>query len=359
MSFQTNVHVPDDLADPFGDEPWAEYDGSESLTTASDVTEVIDPTEELLEELESQLDSVTLDAQTIVTRQPRATQVQLGADTRKLFGEYKQHGSMSRLLVGIQKIFRFSDGRGKLKFEVLDAVNGMGTANSTPGHFGEAFMVNTVPTGDEYDVEPQKDYSASSYGADSLPQGRPYDHPLRIVDAESIEYVTTFPWDPVATILSWPTSLEWPRGLLSRINQILSIVDLESRVRLFHHVTKYGPSPLFRVGIAELVQSQYSSIFQDTHDHYLSLTPDTRSFLRELFETKNQLNAAECRMLVRACRVSEESIRIFWEDLSVARKGHNAMKVFVMAREVEKGNAARRDRARARARARGTEARGA
>ena len=78
----------------------------------------------------------------------------------------------------------------------------------------------------------------------------------------SIPYVTTLPWDPIATKITWPGRLAWPHGMLSSINKILSIVDQESRVRLFHHVTKWGPSPVFRAGIAEHVKAQYRTIFE-------------------------------------------------------------------------------------------------
>lgn len=310
-----------------------EDDDAESCTTSSSFSEATNPDEVLLEDLESELNTLTLDAQTIISHQPRATQLKLTSETRTLFNSYKQHGSMARLKVGVEKFLRPDNNGGALKFTDVEVEK----ESSDPGHYGEAFMINHT---EDDDVPKFIDRQIS---VTNSPQGRTSSyHQLRIIDQESVSYVTTLPWDPIGMVVSWPGSLQWPHGLLSRINQIFSLVDIEARVRLFHHVSKYGPSPVFRVGIAEHVQSQYGTIFQGEEDHYLGLTPETRSFLRDVFAVKPLLNHAERRIIARICRVAEESVAIFWEDTNEERRGYKAMRTFVVAREVERAKDARR-----------------
>ncbi|KIV79554.1 hypothetical protein PV11_07106 [Exophiala sideris] len=304
-------------------------DDTESCTTSSSFSAATDPDEVLLEDLESELNTLTLEAQTIISHQPRATQLGLTSETRTLFNSYKQHGSMARLKVGIEKFLRQGDDDGKIHFDDLETEQG----NTDPGHYGEAFMLN-YSAEDDAPKFVNREISITNGPRSSY-------HPLRIVDAESISYVTTLPWDPVGMVVTWPGSLEWPYGLLSRVNQILSLVDVESRVRLFHHVSKYGPSPVFRVGITEHVQSQYATIFQSEEDHYLGMTSETRSFLRNVFDVKPLMNRAERRMIARICRVAEESVVILWEDTNDERRGLKAMKMFMTAREVERAKNAR------------------
>ncbi|KAI1616513.1 hypothetical protein EDD36DRAFT_137414 [Exophiala viscosa] len=314
-------------------------DDTESCTTSSSFSAATNPDEVLLEDLESELNTLTLDAQTIISHQPRATQLQLTSETRTLFNSYQQHGSMARLKIRIEKFLRRGDNDGKLRFEDLDVE----LASSYPGHYGEAFMINYTADDDVAKFDDRKTRITNTLNGRSSSN-----HPLRIVDPESISYVTTLPWDPVGMVVSWPGSLEWPYGLLSRINQILSLVDVESRARLFHHVSKYGPSPVFRVGIAEHVQSQYATMFQSEEDHFLWMTPETRSFLRSVFDAKPLISHAERRMIARICRVAEESVSIFWEDTTDELRGFRAMKTFMTAREVERAKAARTKHARSR-----------
>ncbi|KAK5203249.1 hypothetical protein LTR41_011051 [Exophiala xenobiotica] len=334
MSHRFNLATPED---PFGDvEPKVpdDDDDTESLTSCEDGNEELSPEEQLLESLESDLNLLTLEAETIIAHQPRATQVQFTVDTRRLFNDYQQHGSMARLKVDVEKFFDRGDDGGKLQLADPEAEK----ANTDPGHFGEVFMINNTSDDD------QPKYVDGGLRVHNTANGpKSTFNQFHTVDSDSIPYVTNLPWDPIATVLRWPGSLQWPRGVLSRINQILSIVDHESRVRLFHHISKYGPSPVFRLGIAQHVQSQYSTILETSEDHYLGLTPETRSFLRSVFESTVSLNRTEIRMLAQACRIAEESVKIFWEDFSTSRRGYNAMKLFMTAREVEKSKEARLD----------------
>ncbi|EXJ83016.1 hypothetical protein A1O3_06833 [Capronia epimyces CBS 606.96] len=320
-------------------------DSDESFTSSSDMSEAIGTEEQLLDEHESCLYTLTLDAETLIAAQPRATQLHLTTQTRKLFKDYKQHGSMARLQVGVEKLLAADPDEENIRFQWPkdDKASGRQGPNSgRPAHYGHAWMINYTEDDDEYKTYGRIPCPSDTVNNPLFPDLKPHLHPLRIVDPESIPYVTTLPWNPLATTLTWPANLQWPRGLLGKINTILSIVDYESRVRLFHHVSRYGPSPVFRAGIAQHVRSHYSTIFQTAEQHYLSLTPETRSFLRSVYESKKYLNRAERRLLAQVCRIAEGSIDVFWEDLNDSRRGFAAMKVFVMARELEKSQEAKK-----------------
>ncbi|KIX02999.1 uncharacterized protein Z518_06549 [Rhinocladiella mackenziei CBS 650.93] len=342
MSSQADPSNMDHHSVVFEDDT-SDSDDSESSTSSSETDEPVDPQTELCEDLESQLLGLTLEAQTVITGQPRATQLQLIADTRNLFRDYMSYGSMARLTVGIEKFFRLGDQGGKLIFEDSKeeiVLQGRMSDRRIPAHYGSMWMVNYTADDDKCDCVDKIDSDAGIVNGSLQPNPQSIFRPLRIIDPDSISYVTTLPWDPLATIFAWPGNLMWPRGLLGTLNQILSIEDYECRVRLFHYVTKYGPSPVFRLGIAQQVQNRYGSILETGGQNYLGLTQETRSFLRSVFESKPTLNIPETRLLARACGVDEDSLDMFWEDLQDETMGCMAMKAFIAAREAEKAKEA-------------------
>ncbi|OCT49114.1 hypothetical protein CLCR_04899 [Cladophialophora carrionii] len=346
----------DSLYDPFGeevdcpDDPDVSDTASSADSDSSDTAGSGDPQAQLLEDLESDLNSLTLEAETNLSRQPRSTQLILAKETKGLFKGYEKYGSMARLRVGIEKFLSLGDERGRLRIE--DDKNDENDSRSMtlqptrpkrPAHYGEAFMLNFTSDDDAPKFNAETGFITPPIRDPFNPNPNSYiHHPLRIVDPDSIPYVTTLPWDPIATKITWPAHLAWPRGFLSAINKILSIVDQESRVRLFHHVTKWGPSPVFRAGVAEHVKAQYSTIFETAEENSLGLTPETRSFLRDIYFKKQYLNTAERRMLALACRINEESVKLFWEDTAEQLRGYGAMRTFMAAREIEKHREARK-----------------
>ncbi|KIW83710.1 hypothetical protein Z517_02956 [Fonsecaea pedrosoi CBS 271.37] len=326
----------------------------------------------LLEHLQSQLHSLTLEAETVLSRQPRSTQTTLAAQTKGLFDEYKHYGSMARLKVGIEKFFKLGDEKGKVCFEkeereedkeiITKDGQKSATASSSssspaaapeakrPAHYGEAFMLNGTEDDDKpkFDAKLAFPTTATRIARDPETADTETDttmHPLRTTDPDSVPYVTTLPWDPIATKVSWPDDRTWPRGLLGNMNTILSVEDAAARERLFHHVSKYGPAPVFRVGIAEHLRSEYATVFESGRDHYLGLTPDTRTFLRGVYRRQRHINRAERRLLALACRVAQDSVQMFWEDATDALRGYDAMRIFMAAREVERDAEARKSQA--------------
>lgn len=326
----------DPAADPFAlfqEGPTLSHEALHITSSTRPPPAPINLREERLEELRARLNRLTLQAEEILAQQPRATQINLTVEARALFKEYKLIGSMVRLERSVERFLKAGDRDGKLIFKPapeqhLKDIRTSG--NGEPAHHEKAFMHNYTADDDKYE-HPEPFKSGITPGG---PRGL---HPLRIIDPDSISYVTTLPWDPVGTLVSWPAGLQWPPRLLAKINQILSVVDHECRVRLFHHVCKYGPSPVLKAGIEAQVQTHYSSIFERRAHNYLGLTPETRVFLRSIFERKSKLNVAESRLLARVCRVADQTVDLLWEDLRVSRKPHMAMKVFITAREIEKG----------------------
>ncbi|RVX68161.1 hypothetical protein B0A52_08669 [Exophiala mesophila] len=304
------------------------------------------PHHDLLELLESEMKTLALDAQTIIAQQSRATQLKLTTETRQLFNNYKQFGSMARLKVGLDKFLSQGDEDGKIQFtkrtpdlksqipqqQEDDDDDDDETDNPELPHYGATFMLDLTSNDDKPFQAPTK----------STPV-----NPLLTVDPDSTPYVTTLPWDPIATQITWTRFQSWQRGRgngsggLKMINKILSIVDHECRERLFHHVCTYGPSPVFRAGIVARARTNYGTMFETANENYLGLTPESRTFLRDVYDKHSDLNSAETRLLARVCRIGRDSVDLWWEHLATERKPFAAMKIFVMAREIEKGRRAK------------------
>jgi hypothetical protein len=334
--FKDMAYFFDPAADPFAlfrEGPTLSHQALQTNPNSLPAAADVGSKDERLEELYAGLNYLTLQAEEIVARQPRATQVKLMLETKGLFNAYKHFGSMVRLERGVEKFLKAGDRGGRLTFKATPKQGSKGIAtpsNEQPAHYGKAFMHNYTADDDKYEHPVCSDMGVPLTGSQMR-------HPLRIVDPDSLSYVTTLPWDPVGTEVRWPAALQLPKGLLGKINQVLSLADHECRVRLFHHVSKYGPSPILRAGIEAQAQTHYSSIFEDRAHNYLGLTPETRVFLRHVFEKKPTVNIAESRLLARVCRIADETVDLLWEDLAASRKAHRAMKVFITAREIEKG----------------------
>jgi hypothetical protein len=319
----------DDLNDEI--QNYDEYNEFHDETEPAVPFENLDPKAQLLEDLQSQMYSLILSAETVLMRQSRQTQLALRKETKDLFTSYESHGSMARLKLGVHKFLTSGDADGTLSVEEECPR----ARNNRPAHYGAAFNIDYTSRDDEPKFDARTDFITPLVPDTTSANPTTTIHPLRTVDPESIPLVTTLPWDPIATRMQWPGSLRLPRGLLSSLNKILSIVDYESRNRLFHHITKYGPSPVFRAGLAQKLKADYGSIFETATENYLGLTPETRSFLRSMYFKKPHLNVAERRLLALACRVEEDSVQMFWEDLSESTKSWQAMRIFMAAREIE------------------------
>ncbi|EXJ67546.1 uncharacterized protein A1O5_09559 [Cladophialophora psammophila CBS 110553] len=365
-------HSPDEASDSDDSDTGAGPGAAgRSNNAASSIrTEDHHPWAQLLEDLQGQLRSITLEAETILSRQPRSTQLALAAGTKSLFGEYKQYGSMTRLKVGVEKFLRSGDEKGRICFEEEkeeeeeDRMTEDGQQSQfqppfpshtkrRPAHYGEAFILHDTADDDKPKFDEKVDFPSTTRLRDAssnrddpadAPQQHKSFHPLRTVDPDSVPYVTTLPWDPIATKISWANHACWPKGLLGNLNKIFSIADAEARERLFHHVSKYGPAPIFRVGLAQSLKSEFATIFEPAQNHYLGLTPETREFLRGVYTRgrggggHKHLNLAERRILASTCRVAEDSVQMFWEDMAEALKSYEAMRIFMAAREVERND---------------------
>ena len=53
--------------------------------------------------------------------------------------------------------------------------------------------------------------------------------------------------------------------------------------------------------------------------------------------THPSLNPVEKRLLARACRVGEETVESFWRDMTRKRRAWLGMRLWILARERERG----------------------
>jgi hypothetical protein len=243
--------------------------------------------------LTARLDSLAASAQSILSQQPRKTQHALTKATRDIFTKYETHGSAARLSHNLMQFLQ--EGAGP-------------------------------------DLDLRKTHPAP------IPHLTPTP---RTIDEESRGLVpdSALPFHPIDTLLSYPHSNPLPASLLQALDVIFALHSHEAHNLLKHHIARYGAHPLFRAGIRALLASRLESIFLHANDDDLGMTPETRTFLRSVFEQTPEINLGERRMLARVCRVTERSIGMFWEDLHERRRAWFAMRVFVAAREVEANRA--------------------
>ena len=91
-------------------------DDSDSVSSESSATTAaVDPQLQLLEDLTSNLNSLTVEAETILSHQPRNTQLVLSFETKRLFNQYEHYGSMARLKVGVQNFLGLGDEKGRIR----------------------------------------------------------------------------------------------------------------------------------------------------------------------------------------------------------------------------------------------------
>ncbi|OAP63397.1 hypothetical protein AYL99_02624 [Fonsecaea erecta] len=375
-------HLSERSADEGSDHEQSDAGGGDDVKIEEDDDD--GPKAQLLEHLQSELRKLTLEAETVLSRQPRSTQKVFAAETKVLFDDYKRFGSMARLKVGVDRFLKLGDEKGRLRIEKEEekdkhkddqdmttaarqqSPSAAAAVPKRPAHYGEAFMLNDTEDDDKIKFDPELAFPQTrctdnndhaeqeeEHLSDLENLGFDFDlkagdalptHPLRTIDPDSIPYVTTLPWDPIATKVSWPDQRTWPKGLLGNLNKILTVEDAAARERLFHHVSKYGPAPVLRAGIAAQLRHEYSSIFTSAGDHYLGLSGKTRAFLRSVHTRHRRpaLNVAERRLLALVCRVAEDSVQMFWEDAAKDLKAYHAMRIFMAAREIERDEHARK-----------------
>lgn len=219
-------------------------------------------------------------------RLPRKTRNKLTSQTRDIFKSYEQHGSQQRLANALEK-FLLADDEG------MD------------------FTLRPAPANPKSQVS-------------------------RNIDPESASIVRNSPFHAADLDFEIAGDVSIPPYLLAALDRIFGLYSLEARALLKHHCEKYGDEPIFRAGIREYIQSQLRGILEATQDDSLSITPESRAFLRSVYERSPDLNVAEKRMLARATRLGIETIEMFWEDLNVQRRAYIGMRQFVAARELER-----------------------
>jgi hypothetical protein len=271
--------------------PSDNYDSDGSLISSSDDSSSEEPSDRAPErestpppEEDPELAALTEDVDNLcsqATQQldllPRKTRNKLTSQTREIFKSYEQHGSQQRL----------------------------------------------APDDEAQDYTPRPALT-------SLPKV------TRTIDAESAPLVRELPFHAADLHLEISGDVAVPPWLLPSLDRIFSLYAAEARALLKHHCAKYGDEAIFRAGIREYIQSQLKGILESTGESDLNLSPETRRFLRSVFERSPELNLAEKRMLARATRLGVETVEMFWEDMHVRRRAWWGMRAFVRAREVER-----------------------
>ena len=262
----------------------------DSITTYEETP----PTEEAdeLAAATEELDALCSQATKELSLLPRKTRNKLASQTRKIFKSYEQHGSQQRLAIALEKFLLAPDGG--LDFKPVS------------------------------------------------PPLRPVPKVTRNIDPECGPMIRDSPYHTVDLKFEISGDMTIPPYLIPSLDRIFGLYSLEARALLKHHCEKYGDEPVFRAGIREYMQSQLEGILRSTHDDSLSLTPETRTFLRGVYDEYPDLNLAEKRMLARNTRLGLESIDMFWEDMHLKRRAYQGMKLFIVARELEQVNEEKR-----------------
>jgi hypothetical protein len=238
----------------------------------------------LTEEVDDLCSQATKDLELL----PRKTRNKLTSQTRDIFKSYEQHGSQQRLALALEKFL----------------------------------------------LAPNNDDESLDYTPRPAPP--PLPKVTRTIDAESAPLVRELPFHAADLHLEISGDVAVPPWLLPSLDRIFGLYAAEARALLKHHCSKYGNEAIFRAGIREYIQSQLKGILESTGESDLNLSPETRRFLRSVFERSPELNLAEKRMLARATRLGVETVEMFWEDMHVRRRAWWGMRAFVRAREMER-----------------------
>ena len=92
------------------------------------------------------------------------------------------------------------------------------------------------------------------------------------------------PFHPLDVSLQFPQRLKLPLSYLTFLNSVHALYNTYALSLLRHHTTKYGPEPIFRPGIRDLLRSELDDLITSTSREALGLDlgPERRRFLREV-----------------------------------------------------------------------------
>ncbi len=231
-------------------------------------------------------------------------------------------------------------------------------------------------------------------------------------DPSSTEILKSLPFRPADIVFTFPSYTNFPGGggtYITHMNNIATLHNTLANAMLRHHEMKYLSEELntpddiarldhgyvvLRAGIGELVRDQVKEMFGSARENDWGLTTETRSFLKEIYDSKElgtavrsgqtdisglptmtgysegglahqrvpvldeddnivdydrgevvagrgKLSVIEQAMVARATRVPVDGVGGWWEERKMERLPLTAMRVWVGAREVERGRKAR------------------
>ena len=183
-------------------------------------------------------------------------------------------------------------------------------------------------------------------------------HDIRTNDLPTSLHITPFlPFDPLTTVLFCDEDTQMCPELVTTLSTIFALYNNIGIAMLRQLTTKYGPEPVFRAGIRELLQSRVEEIVKTPLDTGLGLTTEVRNVLKGVFEgyqgylgmiggsgnggeartiKRGELNAAEIRLLAQVTGTGRETIEMFWDDMNVRRRAWGGLCTVVARREIER-----------------------
>lgn len=267
----------------------ADSSSNDDISTASPERESTPPPEPNAElnALTAEVDDLCSQATQELALLPRKTRNKLALQTRDIFTSYEAHGSQQRLAIALERFLLAPDDEERL------------------------------------------DYTLG-------PAPSPKPRVTRTIDPSSAPLVREMPFHATDLHLEISGDVRLPDFLLPSLDRIFGLYAAEARALLKHYTARYGDEAIFRAGIAEHVRGRLRDVLTSTGESELNISPETRRFLRSVYERKAVLNLAEKRMLARATRLGLETLELFWDDMAVRRRAWEGMQRFVAARELER-----------------------
>lgn len=309
-----------------------------------------------IEQLQSRLQNLHLEAQRQLNQQPKSTQLDLTTQTRTIFDSYSKHGSQALLSHSLKTFF--TDDRNIDHLEIWSAANASDRQAAAAETMEQLRIVAAARA-----IQLSKHHAAatSKHPHTPIPHSNPHDSPLdghrtTTNDEETTLLLPTLPFAPASITLTLPARLDIPPSLLPTVSNILALYNASANARLHHHSAKYitlHPTPaktahglaLLRLGLAAHYAERVEHLFATEHTDGMGLGQGQRAWLRDLYERKGvqqhggkgkqKLTGREKAMVARMLRLEVGEVEEWWEEQGRKVLAYRAMRVWMAAREVE------------------------
>jgi hypothetical protein len=326
---------------------------SSSLTAPSinETPLVFNSHEERMTYLQSRIHNLRLEAQRAVNLQPKSTQLSLTKATRDIFTPYRTHGSETRLSQSIKQYF---DARYPANDRIWSPDEARDRAAGAAATMAQLRLLAANQALQNANDAAQHEGLWPPDPA-TVPGADINDSPLdgrrtQVNDEESTEYIRSLDFSPANITLQLPADVNVPKELVSTVNRILAVLNVQANVKLNHFVDKYitlHHSPLktqhgyaiLRLGVSEEFSERVSNLFDTARTNGLGLTERQRTWLREVWMHRGLngkgLTRREKTILAGAAGITVEVLDEWWEGMVRQCRGWIASRIWVAARELE------------------------